>query len=447
MGKFLNRLLGTSLTKQRLLTDCLLQFHGIEVANAKTGGKYDVGITTLAGQSVEFVDKPRSFCFGGVASIQVYQVQVDQGLSFEIALEMYNNEQGAKQVGKIKTGFYVQKRLRLDKTSKVFLIINPGRNSKCVVVRPNVGRRVMSKLYVTSRIRHGEYTPIDETEAKGLWGGEFERADRPSSEDYQYGCKGRHNTRHIFAGSLIPVLNTMISDVSEFEEDKQLFRVVRVETSKKLDQADLLMPSKKLGIDIDAVDEPKEATSDIDIVVIGQGAAYEMKSLGSIVLRGNVVSRHQGDHKWVVEFSNGRKFKMNADQVKSARHHYEKEVNNLVNVNMARADASSLSETAVGATLKKAHQPILAEGHEETEKYETIFEEHYQGTVPDTIVGIEFAEVEVMEDDLMLWESVLRNLAKKLLSEGVGSASQLENMDGMSTKKGNSLPCGVIELW
>lgn len=103
--KFLNRLLGLSLTKQRLLTDCLLQFHGIKVANAKTGGKYDVGITTLAGQSVEFVDKPRSFCFGGVASIQVYQVQVDQGLSFEIALEMYNNEQGAKQVGKIQTGF------------------------------------------------------------------------------------------------------------------------------------------------------------------------------------------------------------------------------------------------------------------------------------------------------------------------------------------------------
>ena len=74
--------------------------------------------------------------------------------------------------------------------------------------------------------------------------------------DYQYGCKGRHDTHHIF----------------------------------KLDQADSLTPSKKLGIDIDAVDEPKEATSDIDFVVIGQGAAYEMKSLGSIVLRGNVVS-------------------------------------------------------------------------------------------------------------------------------------------------------------
>ena len=47
-----------------------------------------------------------------------------------------------------------------------------------------------------------------------------------------------------------------------------------------------------------------------------------------------------------------------------------------------------------------------------------------------------------MENDLMLWESVLRNLAKKLLSESAGPArpaSQLENMDGMSalTKKGN----------
>ena len=54
---------------------------------------------------------------------------------------------------------------------------------------------------------------------------------------------------------------------------------------------------------------------------------------------------------------------------------------------MARADASSLSETAVGATSKKVRQPILAEGNEETEKYEMIFEEHYQGTVPNTIVG------------------------------------------------------------
>ena len=133
---------------------------------------------------------------------------------------------------------------------------------------------------------------------------------------------------------------------------------------------------------------------------------------------------------------------MNADQVKSARHLYEKEVNNLVNVHMTRADASSLSETAVGATSKNVRQPILAEGHKETEKYEMIFEEHYQGRVPDTIVGIEFAEVEVMENDLMLWGSVLRNLAKKILSESAGPArpaSQLENMDGMSalTKKGN----------
>lgn len=373
---------------------------------------------------MEFVDKPRSFRFED-ASIQVYKVKVDQGISSDAVLEDFKDELGASQEGKIRTGFYIQKTYRLDKTSKIYLIIDPGRSDKCVVVRPNMGRRILTKQYVTSRIRCRDYIPIDEAEAKGLWNQEFERADRPSSEEYQYGCKGRHKTRYIFAGSLIPVLNRMISDISEFDEDKQLFRVVRVETSTESAGEDLPAPLKELGIHVDALGKPEEDPEGIEVVVMGQGAAYEMKTLGSSILRGHVVARHNKDQKWVVEFSNGQRFKMNAAQVKAARLLHEKEVTKLVDANMARVDASSVNEIVCGATSKIVSQPILSEGHEETEKYEMIFEEHYQGTLPQTIVGIEFSDkVGVMEDGLMLWEVVLRKLAKKLLLEGAGSAHQ-----------------------
>ena len=52
--------------------------------------------------------------------------------------------------------------------------------------------------------------------------------------------------------------------------------------------------------------------------------------------------------------------------------------------------------------------------------YEQLFEEHYQGSVPDTLIGIEFSNRRGLEDEdgLVLWESVLRNLSAKLLEAG-----------------------------
>lgn len=62
------------------MTDYFLSFVEAEVKAAKSAGKFDVGIQTLAGNSVEFVSKPRSFCFGGFAgddqSVEVYKVRV-----------------------------------------------------------------------------------------------------------------------------------------------------------------------------------------------------------------------------------------------------------------------------------------------------------------------------------------------------------------------------------
>lgn len=89
--------------------------------------------------------------------------------------------------------------------------------------------------------------------------------------------------------------------------------------------------------------------------------------------------------------------------------------------------------------------PILGEGHdEETDKYEMLFEVEAVGDTPSTIVGIEFLSRHVMEDDLMLWESVLRNLAQKLLVEGVESARQL--FRSMEVAVVNSDENGVVDI-
>ena len=161
------------------VTDYFLNFVEMETKAAKSAGAYDVGITTISGRTVEFVGQPRSFCFGGAASqqtIQIYQVQVDQGLSFETALEIYRKEQGAND-GKVKTGFYLQEKRGRE---RIYLIINAG--DKCIAVRPNVGRRVITKGHIMSKIRYGEYTKASEIEAKDMWNQEFDLADIPSTE-------------------------------------------------------------------------------------------------------------------------------------------------------------------------------------------------------------------------------------------------------------------------
>ena len=114
--------------------------------------------------------------------LTAFEVKIDQGISFEMTLEDFKDELSASQEGIIQTGFYIQKIWRQDGTSKVCLIINPGRSDKCVVVRPNLGRRVMTKRHVSNKIRYQDYIPIDQSEARTLWSQEFEKANRPSSE-------------------------------------------------------------------------------------------------------------------------------------------------------------------------------------------------------------------------------------------------------------------------
>ena len=119
---------------------------------------------------------------------------------------------------------------------------------------------------------------------------------------------------------------------------------------------------------------------------------------------------------------------MTEKQAIDARKLFEKEVASLVDIGMMKADAASISPTLV-ASRKTSRQPVLAEGESVAEKHEMLFEHHFQGEVPATLVGIEFSKLEVIDHDMMVWESVLRDLARKLLEEGVATALQLYNRE------------------
>ena len=390
---------------------------------------------------------------------------------------MFGEEQGegsSQKRSKFESGFYRQERRS---STKVFLILNAGPSDKCVVVRPNHGRRVMTRAYIASRITFGQYTQIDEEEAMVLWDEEFKASDIPFTEgeiyptffynstlasffalpafalpcsylkylfllDYQPGCKGRHQTRIVFAGSIVPVINRMLAGITEGWDDRQQFKVVRVETTSKEQAAE----TSEDDIDTDSLlSNSSEEIIDLESPIeVGQGVAYEMKNTG-IILRGKVLQTGREDGKFVVGFSNGRKLKMKALHVHSARELFAKEVKLLSDVGMSSsAYASSLE--MVTQIHQNVRTPILEEGQEETDKYEMLFEVEAVGGKPSTIVGIEFMSRHVMEDDLELWESVLRNLAQKLLAEDVESARQLFHSMELKVAVMNSDENGVVDI-
>ena len=119
---------------------------------------------------------------------------------------------------------------------------------------------------------------------------------------------------------------------------------------------------------------------------------------------------------------------MTENQIIDARKLFEKEVASLVEVGMTKVDATSISPTVV-ASCKTSRQPVLAEGEDVAEKHEMLFEQQFQGDIPATLVGIEFSKLEVTDHDMMVWESVLRDLARKLVDEGAATARQLYNRE------------------
>ena len=162
------------------MTEHFLKHLEKEISLAKRAGEYDQGIKTVSGHSV-VIDKPRSFCFRGLEAkdecVLLYKVKADRGMNSETALQIYNEAKGLEgetvngrttastgglfggggQRRGIVSGFYIDRRQDIFKeVPRMFLIINQGRTSgKCVVIRPNEGKKTYSKEWVKDKLLHG----------------------------------------------------------------------------------------------------------------------------------------------------------------------------------------------------------------------------------------------------------------------------------------------------
>lgn len=473
VSRFLNRLLGMNLNRQRFMTQYFLKSLENQVNNAKRAGTYDVGIRTLKGNKLEFPDEPRSFCFRGLDAkddrVLVYKVAQDQGTSAETAMELYNEAKddtnvptsrngwiGRGQRIDISTGFYVDSRRIWKASPKVFLVINPGAQSDgCITIRPNLGRRNMAKGEFRKKLTEGTLTAVGVDEAMRIWQREFELADIPATEMYQLSCAGRHKESYVFAGAIVPILNKLLVAAGTvlLREDFKPYHVVRVETSNANTLPGTTEASMEETSDSDSeLDEQKRVVADPVVggkEDIGKGVAREMTNkIGSSVFRG-IVTKYKDDDEnddcdpsgtFYTSFTDGSKYKMDSQKVNKARKLFEKEAAELVSCGMPRVDACNPLEenTAAGMTVKsKTRQPILADGEDEDPaNHEAIYEETFNGKVPDALVGLMFASKFTWTKDAMnndieveLWEKVLIDLSKELITNGVASSRQLYNLE------------------
>ena len=291
---------------------------GKQVSLAKREGTYDLGIKTIGGHSV-VIEKPRSFCFRGLEAkderVLLYKVNLDRGMDAETAMQLYeeakalDNEAGnvsainpgidvwlgGGQTRVIKSGFYIDRRDVFKAVPRMFLIINQGRASnKCVVIRPNEGKKTFPKDFVWNSYIHGAACRLalctDIAQAMATWKKEFDLADRPASESYQRYCYGRHTESCIFGGDIIPILNKILASSNlngiglANEMSLVMPDVVRVEPPGKTPEDDAANEATEITANGDAEGEDEDVSSGPPAV----GQKVALKMLGSSIFRGAI---------------------------------------------------------------------------------------------------------------------------------------------------------------
>lgn len=388
--RFLNRCLGMRLSQQSDMTAFFHTALETVIKTAKQNGKYDVGIKTLTGRVVKFAAKPRVFHFRGedamAERLYMYSVQRDSGVDVETAKRLYddaiasqgeregtatNEDDGYDDINArngvmwisrntkqtIKTGFYIDQgwrtnnirgRHRYIKIPKAFLLITsdtPLMKSKVLRVRPN-GKEVTHVANV--KMTHLEYcnSPEKIQEALKAWEREFEAADIPSHQEYQFSCNGRHTEARVLTGDgLVPILNKIMKEFLVSKRDREgnvisqsaMTDVVRVEIGDNigLDDDVVIVENALEGKNNPSSDERNE--ENINPTTYEETDVTGKENVGEILARKDdktglitrgVITKYKDDGHYYecspsgsfyVKFINGKKMIMDADQIYSAK--------------------------------------------------------------------------------------------------------------------------------
>ena len=109
---------------------------------------------------------------------------------------------------------------------------------------------------------------------------------------------------------------------------------------------------------------------------------------------------------------------------------FDTEVDKLVEANMLKSQAASIDACIALATRGFSHHPILEEGEDEyllaeTDDCTRVYEEKYDGKVPNQMLGISFPKPKQSRrrrrssrwDGKSYHESVLKNMTQRLLND------------------------------
>jgi len=461
LGKFLNRVLGMPLQQQKVVTEYFYARLEKVILEAKRAGKYDVGIKALSGRDVSFQGAPRIFKFRGLdaphESVQLYTVQADIGVCSTAALQLLkdhqnNNDaqQGQENNGgwgtiskyNIESGFYIDDRPTMfQETPKVFLILADSEtaklNGRVTQVRPNQGITSVEARDIQDKIRYKRTLRLCKSEksvkrAIKIWNKEFDLSEIPFEQTYQFSCRGRIKESYILTGHIVPLLSKIMNllDASPNDDRRShnLPKVVRVETGDEIAAAGGTSGAPDASSDEDVNSAGEEAaevgmtetpntskddeTNDKTAIMIqghdDQGAGVAKPIAGQGILRGRV-NRYKDDNQYescepsgafLIDLSDGRKFKWDADRFRKGRAAYEAEIKKLTDAGMteevARSFKSKDSEetTAFGADHPSLTGTPLLDA--EDDKDPEFGEDRYEidlgnaaSALPKSVIGLE----------------------------------------------------------
>jgi len=442
MSKFLNRLLGMKVEEQSQMLGYLLEILNNVIGNAKKQGTYDLGIKTIRGRKVAFEGKPRAFRFNGKeeqnGTVNLYKVVSDSGIDSAHAWEMYEDaiaeddsewldSRGAASLkDSHKTGFYLDKRSYLKKTPKVFLYIRQTGftfRKSYICIRPNQGKSIQDfpKFENITLCR----TEKQIAEARQIWNREFQIADIPSTEMYQFSCYGRHRVGYVFAGNLVPSLQGLLRRTPT--EGRLVPKVVHVDMELIENNDAEFSDERRNGhrkFHKDARFWKTIPKLDDSYNDVGKLIAKEVKGFGS--LRGMIHYFKRGSYDLML--SNGAILKKQSkSEVEHALKKFNKEASKLMQTGMPRSMAGTLDYNLTSSNAKFGSPICTFEEDNDATQFEKHYEEKFVGKIPSSIVGLEVSDSLVPWNGVMvpMWERCLKELAIENLAAGVISTRQM----------------------
>ncbi|XP_069103404.1 protein strawberry notch homolog 1-like isoform X2 [Argopecten irradians] len=235
VSKFLNRILGLSVTRQNVIFSYFMECMKLMIQNAKTEGRYNEGMLDIKASSVEMAAKPKELFKNltkGHTDTKLLELKVDRGVSWSSALTRLETHKGPKD------GFYVSRREIFGR--KLYILATQKENSNHLFryTRPNTG---LSQVDEEEADLNHRYVAVDPSKAEQAWTELYEQ----TLDQCIHGKSCKNSTRckvgircyniHLVCGSIVSLMSVLEATLNRFAaklnltKSESTVRVVRVQ--------------------------------------------------------------------------------------------------------------------------------------------------------------------------------------------------------------------------